>query len=550
MGAASQTRSPWRDRFKFNHLSKRRERSGGIVLPSILIALVMATPLGYMLYYGSQVEPALWNKLWKTQLPGLLFNSLVLMLIVTAGAVLLGLVLAWLVERTDIPGHTWLKPLLVSPLVIPCYIVAIAYVGFVGKRGLLERLLEAWGLHAEVPSLYGLGGTAFVLILATFPYVFALAVAALRKTNASLEEAARSLGLTRWQVAFRVMLPLLAPALLGGAVLSALYALSDFGVASIFRYQTFTTAIYVLFNNHERAAASALGLLLIAITVIILFAQTQLWKERRVSADKISLRSLPRFSLGFWRGPALLLVWSSLTASFFLPILIFVYWFIESLTVSATVAWMTNLNELVAHALNSFWTSALAATLAIGLAILPAYWRGRRPNDRLGQGVVWLAQSGVALPGLLLALGLAFVLLKWFPALYFSVSVLVLVYVLRFFPQAFQSVLSGFSQIPERLEEGARLLGCTPVGIFWRVIRPLLQPALLAGWTLVFLNSVRELPATLLLHPAGFDTLTVRVWMAASEGYYGPAAPAALLLIVLSLPLLFFLWREHESALS
>jgi iron(III) transport system permease protein len=516
----------------------------------MLISLLMAAPLGYMLYYGARVEPGLWEKLWKTQLLGLFFNSLLLMLIVTVGSLVLGLTLAWLVERTDLSGHTWLRPLLVSPLVIPCYIVAIAYVGFLGKRGLLERIFEVLGMRIEIPSLYGLAGTAVVLVFATFPYVFALAAAALRKTQASLEEAGRSLGLTAGQVSFRVILPLLAPALLSGAVLSALYALSDFGVASIFRYQTFTTQIYLMFSHYEREAASALSLVLIGITILILFVQTQLWKERRVSTDKISLRSTPRVSLGLWRWPALLLVWGALLASFFLPISIFLFWFIESFSLMTSIPWMTNLNALIVYALNSFWPSALAATLAMGLSILPAYWRGRRPEDRLGQSVAWLAQSGIALPGILLALGLAFVLLRWFPALYFSVSVLVLIYLLRFFPQALQSVSAGFAQIPERLEEGARLLGCTSFGIFWRVIRPLLQPALLAGWTLVFLNSVRELPATLLLHPAGFETLTVRVWMAASEGYYGAAAPAALLLIVLSLPLLFFLWREHESALS
>jgi iron(III) transport system permease protein len=200
--------------------------------------------------------------------------------------------------------------------------------------------------------------------------------------------------------------------------------------------------------------------------------------------------------------------------------------------------------------LNSFWLSAIAAFLAINLAILPAYWKGRHPHDGLAQLVSLVAQAGIALPGVLIALGLAFVLLKWAPGLYFSSAALVLVYLVRFFPQAFQAISSGVAQIPERLEEGARLLGCTPWGIFWRILRPLLQPAVLAGWTLVFLNAVRELPATLLLRPAGFDTLAVRVWTAAAEGYYGQAAPAALLLIVLSLPLLFFIWREHKGAIS
>jgi iron(III) transport system permease protein len=517
-----------------------------LVFPSALIALLMAAPLAYLLYYGLRVDLSLWSQLWRAQLPGLLLNTLVLTAIVTAAAVALGLLLAWLVECTDLPAYRVLRPLMVSPLIIPCYIVAIVYVGFFGKRGLLERALEALGLPASVPSLYGLLGAALVLVLATFPYVYAIAGTALRRMDASLEEAARSLGQDRWQVFRRVTLPLLAPALSAGAALAALYALADFGVVSAFRYQTFVTSIYTFFGSYNRSAAAALSFFLIALTVLVLFAQARLWREQRFAPEKLSNRAPPRLSLGGWRWPAFLVSLLVFTASLLLPVGVLIYWLIESLAAPTAAQWGTSWRALADYSLNSFWTSAAAATLAIGLALIPAYWTGRHPGARLGRGIAWLSQAGVALPGVLIALGLAFFLLQWAPALYFSSMALVLAYLVRFYPQGFQALQAGLAQIPAHLEEGAWLLGCHALGAFWRVVRPLLQPALWTGWTLIFLNAARELPATLLLRPAGFDTLTVRVWTAASEGFYGVAAPAALLLVLLSLPLLFFIWREQS----
>ena len=511
----------------------------GLWVPSALIALFMAAPLAYLLYQGLSVEPELWLRLWRTRLPQLLLNTFALTATVTMGALALGLLLAWLVERTDLPGRRLLKPLLIAPLILPCYLVAIVYAAFFGKAGLLEKFFLSLGLRADVPNLYGFGGAALVLILATYPYVYTIVGAALKRLDPALEEAARVSGAGRLKTFWRVTLPLLFPALSAGGALAALYVLSDFGVVSTMRYQTFITAVYVqMTGRYELGAAAALSVVLIAFTVFVLWTQGFLLSQRRYAPEKPLGRTFAPAQLGLFKCPVLMV----LGAGLLLPLGVLVYWLFEGLPAlfnhKTAAIWGTSGAALARYALNSFTASAAAATLAIGLGLPLAYLTVRY---RSGQGLGWLAQAGVALPGVLVALGLAFVLQRFVPVLYFSAGAVVLAYVVRFFPQAVQSLQAGLQQIPIRLEESARLLGNSPLFVFWRVTRPLLTPALLAGWTLVFLNALRELPATLLLRPAGFDTLPVRVWIASSEGFYAQAAPAALLLVGLSVPLLFLL---------
>jgi len=513
----------------------------------------MAAPLVYLLYQGLSVAPGVWERLWRLRLPGLLLSTLALAGTVSLGALSLGLLLAWLMERTDLPGRKLLKPLLLSPLVIPCYLVAIGYAAFFGVGGLLEKALRAifnnW--QPFIPDLYGFGGAALVLTLATYPYVYVLARAALGRLDPTLEEAARCLGVGRWRIFWRVTLPLLSPALSAGGLLCALYALSDFGVVTTLRYPTFVAAIYQqLTGRYDQASAAALSTALIALTLLLLWAQGLVWGRRRYTPEKLSGRPRPPVRLGLWRWPALAMVFLILGGGLLLPLSVLGYWLVEGWLFNFNIVagptapiWGTGAAALVRYTLHSFTASAVAATLAVLLALPLAYWTVRH-RDLAGQGLAWAAQAGQALPGVLIALALAFILYRFVPALYFTAAAVVLAYLVRFFPQALQAIRAGLAQVPARLEEGARLLGYRPVRAFCKVTLPLLWPTLGAGWTLVFLNALRELPATLLLRPAGFDTLPVRVWIAAGEGFYAQAAPAALLLIGLSLPLLFLLQRE------
>ncbi len=506
-----------------------------------LIAGAMALPFVVTLLRGATAEPQIWSTLWQTRLLLLLGNTLLLAGAVTLGALLLGLLLAWLIERTDLPGRRIFGPLLTATLVIPCYLIAIWHVSFWGPGGLLARGLEAlFGVSVAVPTIYGFPGAWAILVMATYPYVYTLARAALRSLDPQLEEAARSLGARRLKTFARVTLPLLLPALAAGSLLAAVYVLSDYGVVAALRYETFTTAIYKqLTGRYDQAPAAAMGTVLVALTVFLLMAQQRLWGRGR-HYYKASQRPLPLVPLSSWeKWIALGLVWTVLVLGLILPAGVSLYWLLEGLLnpKPGAALWGTSVMDLAKYAGNSLLSAGAAATLALVLA-WPLAYRAVRYEQH---GLARLAQAGQALPGVLIALALAFLLHRFVPSLYFTVWALMLAYTVRFFSHAVQATEAGLARVPVRLEEAARSLEHATLSVWRRVTFPLVASSLAAGWTLIFLNALRELPATLLLRPPGFDTLPVRLWIAAGEGFYAQAAGPALLLIVLSLPMLSLL---------
>ncbi|MCS7274221.1 MAG: iron ABC transporter permease [Candidatus Bipolaricaulota bacterium] len=512
-----------------------------LALSALAIAAAIALPLLLTLWRGITAEFSLWATLWQVRLLPLLGNSLALAGAVTLGSLVLGVLLAWLIERTDLPGRRIFGPLLVATLVIPCYLIAIWHISFWGPRGLLERSLETLlGASVSVPTIYGFLGAWLILMIATYPYVYTLARAALRSLDPQMEEAARSLGARKLKIFFKVTLPLLAPALAAGGLLSAVYVLADYGVVAALRYETFTVAIYKqLAGRYDQAPAAVLSTVLIALTVVLLVLQQRLWGRGR-HYYRASQKPLPVVRLSFWsRWAALGLVGLVLFLGLILPVGVSLYWWLEGMVRPnpTAVLWGTSLGDLWRYAGNSLFSAATAATLALVLAWPIAYRAVRYDQHSLTR----LAQAGQALPGVLIALALALVLHRFVPSLYFTVWALIFAYVIRFFSHALQATEAGLARVPVRLEEAARSLGHSTVGVWRRVTLPLVAPSLGAGWTLIFLNALRELPATLLLRPPGFDTLPVRLWIAAGEGFYAQAAAPALLLILLSLPMLFLL---------
>lgn len=496
----------------------------------------MALPLGVTLWRGVSADLTLWTTLWHARLLPLLGNTLALASAVTMGSLVLGVLLAWLIERTDLPGRKIFGPLLTATLVIPCYLIAIWHVSFWGPGGLLERALETlFGVSLAVPTIYGFLGAWLILVIATYPYVYTLARAALRSLDPQLEEAARSLGAHRLKIFLKITLPLLAPALSAGGLLTAVYVLADYGVVAALRYETFTTAIYKqLAGRYDQAPAAVLSTVLILLTVILLVIQQRLWGRGR-HYYKASRRALPLVRLRS-RWVAVSVVGLVLFLGLLLPVGVSLYWWLGGLTRPQPTAalWGTSWGDLVRYAGNSLFSAAVAATVALVLA-WPLAYRAVRYEVR---GLARLAQAGQALPGVLIALALAFLLHRFVPSLYFTVWALIFAYVIRFFSHALQAAEAGLARVPVRLEEAARSLGHSTGSVWRRVTLPLVAPSLAAGWTLVFLNALRELPATLLLRPPGFDTLPVRLWIAAGEGFYAHAAAPALLLVLLSLPML------------
>ena len=521
----------------------------GLLLAASAVAAFIATPLIYILFRGATGGLEVWSRLLQTRLAELLFNTLSLAVTVTAGTVVLGVALAFLVERTDLPGRRLWRWLLAMPLAIPAFIGAVVHVALWRPRGgLVPQLLAGWlGHPVDLPSPFGFGGAVMMLTLFMYPYVYLLSAAAFRSLHASLEEVARSLGRSPLQAVWQVVLPALRPGLSAGALLVALDILAEYGTVSFLRYQTFSAAIFLqLTGRYDRAAAAVLSAVLAAIGVAILWGEIRFQGQARFYQMTSGWRPAPPTKLGRWTWPALLFVIGVVTMSLIVPVTMLVIWTIQGFSDPTELAtlWRFSGEGVFVYAWNSLWSAGLAALLAVILSLPIAYLAVRYPR-RTSLWIAQLCQVGYALPGVVIALSIILLVNRLFPFLYATPLIVVLAYVLRHMPQAVRSSQAALQQVPPNLEEAAQSLGRNPLRAFINVTLPLVLPGLFAGGGLVFLTSLKELPATLLLRPAGFDTLAVRFWITASEGVYTQAAPSALLLILCAaVPLYVLLRRE------
>jgi iron(III) transport system permease protein len=503
-----------------------------------VVAAVAAIPLAYVLIRGAGAGAETWSGLLDERIPELLAATLGLAAVVCVATLVLGTGLAYLVVRTDLPGRRAMLALCALPLAIPPYVGAIAYADVLGPRGGLRDLLGV----EELPSIFGFAGAALVLTLFTYPYVFLFAVAALRNMNPSYEEAARGLGRSRLRVLAGTTARLIAPALAGGTLLVGLYVLSDFGAVSLMRFDTFTTVIYAeLGGRFDPPGAAALSTVLIALTLLFLAAGMRVRGGGGFVQTEAGFRRETVHELGRRRIPALLALGLVLGLALVLPLARLVTWTVE-------VLGEQDLAEFAGWALNSLMVSALAASVAVAAALPVAVVLARRrgPGRRAGVVVGWMAQAGYALPGVIVALALVALATRWLDPLYNTLFLLVAAFVIRFLPQAIQGQEAGLQQIGASMSEAARGLGASRVGAFWRVVAPLLAPSAVAAWAVVFLTAAKELPATLILRPLGFDTLPVRIWTPARDGLYADAGPAALVLVLVAIvPLWVLLARRR-----
>lgn len=521
-----------------------------LALAAGLVAFFVAVPLVYIFIRALGADPEDWLRLLQTRLWRLMGNTLTLVAAVTSGALAIGVGMAWLTERTDLPGRKAWRWMLALPLAIPAYIGAIIHLALLRPRGgIIPQWLEsAFGFSIPTPSPLGFWGAAFILTMFMFPYVYLLSGAAFRSQHAALEEAARALGRTPWQTFWQVTLPALRPGLLAGALLVTLDVLAEYGTVALLRYETFSSAIFAqLYGRYDRSAASILSGVLVSLAMLVLWAEIKLQGQARFTQMEGNWRPAPLVPLGRWKIPALWLVLTVVSISLLVPLLVLLAWSIQAALDPQTMAqvFRTGSQGFTRFAWNSLWTSALAALLAVALSLPVARLSARYPS-RLTRFIARLCQVGYAIPGVVIALSLVLLVNRMIPILYATPFLVVIAYVLRHIPQAVRASESAIGQLSASLEEASRALGRTSLQTLFQVTLPLITPGLLAGGALVFLTSLKELPATLLLRPAGFDTLAVRVWMWASDGFYTQAAPAALLLVLVSaLPLSFLLRREQ-----
>lgn len=507
-----------------------RPRRAPLALAAVGIAVALGTllPVAHLIVRASEADDPV-ALVTGARVLRFLWATLRLGAVVTVLAVTLGVAVAWLVERTDVPARRLLALLAVLPLVVPTYVGALALLAAFGPSGLV----------VEIPSLIGFWGATLALALSTFPYVVLPVRAALATVDPSLEEAARSLGDPRGRAFRRTVLPQLRPAVLAGALLVFLYVLSDFGAVAIMRYDTLTRGIFLEYrSSFDRAPAAVLGVLLVALTLVAIAGERRLRGRPVARAAADAARPAPSVALGPWRWPAFAALVALVGTGVGVPVAVLVRWTLRASSGATAEA-------LVQAAATSAGLSVAAGVVAVALAA-PVAILGVRHRSGFSRAVEASATAGYALPGLVVALALVFFSARYLPGIYQTFSLVVAAYVIRFLPEALGAVRASLLRVDPAIEEAARSLGSSRLRVAGTVTLPLVRGGVAAGAALVFLTAMKELPATLLLQPAGARTLATEVWTGASEGRYAQAAPAALLLVAVSA---LVLWPLRNSGM-
>ena len=524
----------------FRLRARSRRAPSLLVAATLAVAAVMVTPVVYLVVRASEADAESWDLILRDRTVWLALRSAGLGLSVTAAAVTIGVPLAWLTTRTDLPLRRMWAVVVALPLVIPSYVGAFALIAALGPRGMLQDLLSGVG----VDHLYDIGGFpgAFLsLTLFTYPYVYLLTAAGIRGLDPSLEDACRSLGTPAWATFRRVTLPLLRPSIVAGGLLVALYALHDFGAVSLMRYPVFTQAIYLQYRGaFDRTPAAILSLMLVGLAVVVLvLEQRARGRARYFRSGTGTKKPLRPIELGRARIPAMIFCAAVTLIALVLPVSVVGFW------LGRGFAQGEEIRLTWAAAGGSVFVAGLGALVSVAAAVPVAMLAARHPG-RLTRSVERATYIGYALPGIVVALAFVFFGANFLPAVYQSIPLVVLAYVVLFLPQATEPLRSSLLQVGPGIEEAGRALGRGKLEVFARITAPLISRGALAGAALVFLTAMKELPATLLLRPTGFETLATRVWTGATAGLYSKAAGPALLLVIICAVPLYILARRVE----
>lgn len=493
-----------------------------LVAPSLLVAAIALLPVTYLVVRAGEAGVArVVAVVVRERTAVLVGRSVLLVVLVTTLAVLVGVGLAFLVARTAVPGRGVLAALAPLPLAVPSYVAAFAWI-------------------SAVPQVAGLVGSVLVLTLCCYPYVYLPVLAALRRADPGVEEVARSLGRTPWQALREVTLRQVRPAAAAGALLVALYTLSDFGSVSILRYDVFTRVIHGAYrSSFDRTTAAVLALLLVALTVAISVGESRVRRRDGTRLGGGLSRNPLRVDLGRLGAPLAVLAAVVLALALVFPVASLLYWFATGLSGGID-------GERLATSVGATAWLALLGAVACTLGAVPVGILAARHRGRLTTVVEQVTYAGHALPGIVVALALVFLGVRVVPWAYQEVPLLVLGYVVLFLPAAVGAVRASVAQSPVRVEEVARSLGATSGEVLRRVTLPLAAPGIGAGAALVLLTCMKELPATLLLRPTGTDTLATSLWTETGVGAYGAAAPYGLALVVLAVLPTIWLMRASD----
>ena len=528
---------------------------------SYLIALVLMIPVFVMLIGGISAQADLFSHLWQTVLPTYLKNTLLLALFVVSLALLFGITCAAIISYTNVAFKKQLRWLLLLPLAMPAYLIAYLYTDLFDYAGPVQRALRAW-FDWHSPNDYwffdirSLIGAAFMLALVLFPYIYMLTRGAFEQQDQNLLRASRSLGLSSTQSFFKVALPLARPAIAIAASLVLMETLADFATVQYFAVNTLTTAIYDTWLGYgDLAAANALAsVLMLLIVFVVLAEQRTRAKVRHQSIRPNANKELIELSLS---GQLLAsgFCWLLVVLGFLLPFVLLIIMAIEYSDIE-------QLSRLVETGGNSIKVSVVAATFAVGIALLLGLYQ-RLHSDKYAKFPQYISGFGYAVPGTVLAMAilstfgpldhwlndLALMIGLPAPGLILSGSLFAIVFafVVRFSAIANGTINSAIANIPQSLDYAPASLGIGTTNTLTRVHLPLLRPAILVAWLLVFVESMKELPAVLLLRPFNFETLSSQIYQMISDEMLEQGALGAILIVLFGLLPIVLLNKQKEK---
>jgi iron(III) transport system permease protein len=507
------------------------------------IALLVAMPIIVVVSSLATPSQEIWEHLWRTYLLELVWNTLVLIAGVGTGVLILGTGLAWVVTMYRFPGRRFFEWLLILPMAMPAYVMGFVFLSIFDYPGPVQSTWRwMFGAKTWFPDIVSPGGVVLVMTLVLYPYVYLLTRTAFSEQSASTVEAARALGLGELRVFWKVMLPLARPSIAAGLALALMEALADFGTVGIYGYSTFTVAIYrVWFGLFNRDAATELASVLLCFTFGLLFLEHYMRGRARFSQTEGCVRPVPPRLLAGWRAWAAAAICGGVvTAAFLLPVAQLLYWTLTTLGGPASDA------RYPMFLANTLMLASVTALIAVIAAVVLAYGL-RLSRSPIVAYCTRFASMGYALPGSVIAVGvllpLAFVdhTLDNFLRRAFGISSgllltgsmagLVFAYLVRFLAVSSQTLEAGLVKITPSMDMAARSLGTSPGGVLRRIHVPLLRGSLGCAAILVFVDVMKEMPATLLLRPFGYDTLAVRIWQLTSESFWEAAALPALTIV-------------------
>jgi iron(III) transport system permease protein len=501
----------------------RRQSMSWIVLAAVFVSLFALLPLAFIIWVavqtGSETVSAL---VFRPRVGELLVNTVLLVVLAVPISIVLSVALAWLTERSDLPGARLWAWLSVAPLAIPAFVHSYAWITL-------------------VPGLHGLRAGVLVSVIAYFPFLYLPVAAALRRLDPALEDAAAALGLGPWRVFRRVVLPQLRLAICGGSLLVGLHLLAEYGLYVFIRFDTFTTAIVDQFQStFNGPAANMLAGVLVTCCFVLLGLEVLVrGEERYARVGSGAARHQQRARLGRATIPCLLLPIVITLLALGVPFVTISRW----LVAGGADVWRF---DEIGLALGQTLFLALAGALLATVAAMPMAWisiRAPGPLQRLLEGCNYIVGS---LPGVVIALALVTITVRIALPLYQTLFTILVAYALMFLPRALISLRASIAQAPIELERAASSLGRPPLKALWSTTIRLSAPGAAAGMALVALGIMNELTATQMLAPNGTRTLAMAFWSYSGEIDYASAAPYAFIMVAMSLPLTWLLYVQSK----